>query len=136
MREHEQWLSIAKEDLAAAKFLLKGKFFASVAYHTQQAAEKSLKAFLVFKNRPIIKTHNLLKLLELCIAIDSDFQRQFDAAVYINPFSTKFRYPDEFSILDLPEAKLAIKHAQSIMTFVVKKISAHGTEDQKKIFEQ
>lgn len=134
MLEHERWLTIVKEDLAAAKVLLKVELFSSVTYHSQQAAEKSLKAFLVFKNHPIIKTHNLLKLLELCIAIDSDFRKQFDAADYVNPFSTKFRYPDEFSIPDLQEAELAIKHAQSIVTFIVKKISMHGIENQRDIF--
>ena len=135
MLEHERWLMIVKEDLAVAKLLLKGEYFSSVTYHSQQAAEKALKAFLVFKDRPIIKTHNLLKLLELCIAIDRDFQKQLDAADYVNPFSTKFRYPDEFSIPDLQAAKLAIKHAQSIVTFVNKKIAAPGTKDQRGIFE-
>lgn len=136
MLEHERWLRIVKEDLAAAKLLLKGELFSSVTYHSQQAAEKSLKAFLVFKNRPIIKTHDLLKLLELCISIDSDFKKQFDAADYVNPFATKFRYPDEYSIPDLNNAKLAIMHAQNIMTFVVKKISMHGTEEQRAVFEE
>lgn len=111
MLEHERWLAIVKEDLGAAKFLLKGEFFSSVAYHSQQAAEKSLKAFLVFKNRPVLKTHDLDKLLELCMAIDHEFKKLFDAADYINPFSTKFRYPDEFSILDFKGAELAITHA-------------------------
>jgi len=136
MLEHEQWLRIAKEDLAVAKILLKEEFFSSVTYHSQQAAEKSLKAFLAFKSRPIIKTHNLLKLIELCIAIDREFQKLFDAADYVNPFSTKFRYPDEFSIPDFKDAELAIKHAQNIMAFVVKKIAVHGTENQQDIFEK
>lgn len=136
MLEHERWLKIVKEDLAAAKVLLKAELFSSVAYHSQQAAEKSLKAFLVFKNRPVIKTHDLLKLLELCIAIDRDFQKFCDAADYVNPFSTKFRYPDEYSIPDFEVAKLAIKNAQSIMVFVVKKIPTPGTENQQDIFEK
>lgn len=136
MLEHERWLKIVKEDLAAAKVLLRAELFSSVVYHSQQAAEKSFKAFLVSRDRPVIKTHDLLKLLELCIAIDSDFQKKFDAAEYVNPFSTKFRYPDDFSVPDLQKAKIAIKHAQSIMVFVVKKISAHGTERQKSVFEK
>lgn len=135
MLEHERWLEIVKEDLAAARVLLKAELFSSVTYHSQQAAEKSLKAFLVFKNCPVLKTHDLLKLLELCVALDCDFQKQFDAAEYVNPFSTKFRYPDDFSAPDLQKAKLAIKHARSVMTFVVKKISMYGTDNQKDIFE-
>jgi len=136
MREHEQWLRIVKEDLAVAKVLLKEEFFSSVAYHSQQAAEKALKAFLVFKDRPVLKSHDLLKLLKLCSLIDGDFQKLFDAADYINPFSTKFRYPDEFSIPDLQVAQLAIKHAQSIVTFVNKKIAAPVIENQRGIFEE
>lgn len=124
------------EDLAVAKVLVKEEFFSSVAYHSQQAAEKSLKAFLVFKDRPVIKTHDLLKLLKLCSLIDCDFETLFTAAEYVNPFSTKFRYPDEFSIPGLEEAKLATRYAQSIMTFVVKKIAAHGTENQGRLFEE
>jgi HEPN domain-containing protein len=135
MREHERWLEIVKEDLAVAKFLLKGEFFSTVAYHSQQAAEKALKAFLVFKDRPVLKSHDLLKLLRLCSLVDNDFQKLFDAADYVNPFSTKFRYPDEFNIPDLQAAQLAIKHAQSIVTFVNKKIAASGAESQQGIFE-
>ena len=116
MLEHERWLRIVKEDLAAAKVLLKSELFSSVTYHSQQAAEKALKAFLVFKDRPVIKTHDLLKLLKLCTLIDCDFQKLFDAADRVNPFSTKFRYPDEFSIPGLEEANFAIKYAQKIVT--------------------
>ena len=71
MLEHERWLQIVKEDLAAAKLLLKGELFSSVVYHCQQAAEKSFKAFLVFKNHPVLKTHDLIKLLELCILTEN-----------------------------------------------------------------
>jgi HEPN domain-containing protein len=122
MQEHEKWLRIAREDLLAAKGLLKLELFSAVAYHCQQSAEKSLKAYLVFKKYPVIKTHDLIKLLELCMTFDLDFRNKFDAADYINPFSSKFRYPTEFDIPDFAEAQFAIKHAQSIMTFVVKKI--------------
>lgn len=45
---YEAWLRIAKEDLCAAKGLLSLELFSSVAFHCQQAAEKSLKAYLVF----------------------------------------------------------------------------------------
>ena len=38
MHEHERWLKIVKEDLAAAKVLLKAELFSSVAYHSQQTA--------------------------------------------------------------------------------------------------
>lgn len=134
MQEHEKWLKIAQEDLLAAKGLLTLELFSSVTYHCQQAAEKSLKAYLVFKKHVAVKTHDLIKLLELCMSFDQEFKKKFDASDYVNPFSTKFRYPTEFDIPDIAEAELAIKHAQSIMAFVVKKITAPQT-GQKDIFD-
>jgi len=134
MHGHEEWLRIAKEDLLAAKALVKIELFSTVVYHCQQSVEKSLKAYLVFKKQTAIKTHDLIKLLELCMVFDRDFQNKFDAADYVNPFSSKFRYPSEFEIPDLPEVELAIKHAESIMRFVLKKISIPET-GQKDIFE-
>jgi len=122
MQEHDKWLIIAKEDLRSAKILLKHESFSTVVYLCQQAAEKSLKAYLVFKKYPINKTHDLIKLLELCMKSDQEFQEKFDAADYINPFSSKFRYPTEYEIPDFDDAELAVKHAKKIMTFVIKKI--------------
>lgn len=127
MQEHEDWLRIAKDDFLAAKGLIKLELFSAVAYHCQQSAEKSLKAYLVFKKHQALKTHDLIKLLELCMTFDRDFKKKFDAADYINPFSSKFRYPTEYDIPNLAEAEFAIKHAQSILRFVLKKISEPGT---------
>ena len=134
MQELEQWLRIAKEDMLAAKSLIKIELFSAVTYHCQQAAEKALKAYLVFKKQPVIKTHDLIKLLELCMKLDRDFQKKFDAADYINPFSSKFRYPTEFDIPDLAEAELTIKHAESILKFVLKKIAEPKT-GQEHLFD-
>jgi hypothetical protein len=43
------------------------------------------------------------------------------------PFATKFRYPTEFDIPDFADSESAIKQAQRIVAFVVKKISQAGT---------
>ena len=48
MQEHNRWIEIAKEDLTVAKILLSKKLFSPVAYHSQQAAEKALKGYLIF----------------------------------------------------------------------------------------
>ena len=122
MLGHKEWLRIAKEDLLAAKTLIKIELFSSVVYHCQQSFEKALKAYLVFKKQPIPKTHDLIKLLELCMAFDKNFQKKINAANYINPFSSKFRYPSEFDMPDLAEVQLTIKYTENIMRFVLKKV--------------
>jgi len=135
MLEHEKWLSISKEDLGAAKDLFKTERFSPLVYHCQQSAEKSLKAYLIFKGHPIIKTHDLLRLLELCILSDQSFRKKLEAADFLNPFATKFRYPTEFDIPDKADAEQAIKHANSIMRFVLKKTSIPEA-GQSNVFER
>ncbi len=127
MKEHEKWLHIANEDLLAAKGLIKLELFSAAVYHSQQAAEKSMKGYLSFKKYPISKTHDLLQLLELCISFDKEFHSLFEAADYINPFATRFRYPTEFDIPDLTEATLALKHAATILRVVQRKTAEPET---------
>jgi HEPN domain-containing protein len=127
MQEHEKWLKIANEDLLAAKTLLTVDLFSTVVYHAQQTAEKSLKAYLIFKKHPVVKTHDLIQLLELCMRFDSNFKNLYEAVRLLNPFSTQFRYPSEFDIPDTAKAKIAIKYAQNIMNFVVKSFAAPET---------
>ncbi len=112
MPDHEPWLRIAKEDLKAAKVLLKEELYSTVSYLCQQSAEKSLKAYLVFKGQPVFKTHDLTKLIELCMAIDREFEKIYTFARYLNPFSTKFRYPSEYDIPDYDHADNTIKQTQ------------------------
>lgn len=133
MQEHDKWLKIVSDDLSAAKLLIKGELYGSVVYHCQQATEKALKAYFVFNKCIEIKTHYLIRFFELCMKLDAEFEKLFVAIDYINPFSTKFRYPTEYDIPDYNEVELAIKHARKNLNFVVKKIKEPKT-DQMKIF--
>lgn len=132
MQEHEKWLAIAKEDLGVAKLSLSAEYFSTIAYHCQQCAEKALKGYLSFKGEPITKTHDLGKALEQCIKFDKNFEKLYESIRELNPFSTKFRYPSEFDIPDLKDAQLAIKQAETVMKFVLKKIS-EPVSDQMRI---
>jgi HEPN domain-containing protein len=127
MLSHEEWLKVAKEDLRAAKVLLKEELYSAVTYHCQQAAEKTLKAYLVFKKQPVLKTHDLTKLVELCMGEDREFEKVYIYARYLNPFSTKFRYPSEYDIPDAGHAENTIKQTRKLMDFVADKISNTGT---------
>ena len=62
-----QWLEIVEEDLDVARRALSGNPARprSACYHAQQAAEKALKAVLVFEAIEIPYTHDLLELLDL-----------------------------------------------------------------------
>ena len=123
MHDHNKWLQIAKEDILVAKILLKEGFYSSAVYHCQQAAEKILKAYLVFNNETPLKTHDLTTLIELCMIKDKEFEKIYVFTKYLNPFSTKFRYPSEFDIPDHAHTKNIVQKTQKIIIFTYEKIT-------------
>lgn len=136
MERHELWLAKAKSDLQSAKYIFEGNredVFDTMISHTQQSAEKALKAFLVFCDVPIFRTHDLDKLLWLCEEMDSQFSLLADHTKKLNPLATEYRYPaDDFDDLSIPtrdELEMAILSAQEILDFVGKKIG--DEKDQK-----
>ena len=91
------WLAKARHDLQAASTLLEGDqpLPDVAAFHTQQAAEKSLKAFLYWHDVPFRKTHELDELGRAALEIDSSLEESVDSAVDLTPFAWRFRYPGE-----------------------------------------
>lgn len=125
---HEKWLSKSRNDLKSSNKLVQGEepVLDTAIYHTQQCAEKALKAFLAFKEHELIKTHDLVYLLEICCEYDTAFSSLTDDAEKLNPYSVLFRYPD--IVLEPKEADVleAITMAESVLTFVEKKISEYS----------
>jgi len=93
----------------------------TVCFHAQQAAEKYLKSFLVAKQIPYRNTHSITEILRSCIEIDGDFE-ELSFAVYLTAYAVDLRYPDDFFIPDLDEAKEAYRIALEVKAFVLKKI--------------
>ena len=62
------WVAYAEEDFEVAKILLRKSkpLISPSCYHSQQCAEKYIKAMLVYKNVEFPKTQDLLALTTLC----------------------------------------------------------------------
>ncbi len=78
----------AEHDLTAAPPLLRGAVF-----HSQQAAEKALKAFLAAHERPFPRTHDLDELGIAVVALDSTLAAVVDREKDLTPYAWRFRYP-------------------------------------------
>lgn len=76
MHGHNEWLSLALDDLDTAKMVSDGAriIVSTGMFHTQQCAEKSLKAYLVYQEEPLRRIHDLVALLVLCKKFDEDFE--------------------------------------------------------------
>jgi len=120
------WLRFAQEDFLSAKILLNEGIYNQVCYHSQQAAEKMLKAFLKFQGVVPPKIHSLLELLDMCKEKNIVFSSLQKDCEYLSRFYLPVRYPDALpgSLPDgLPnsnEAGKAIDCAEAIMIFIKK----------------
>lgn len=128
LREAADWLTRAGRDLSAARrCLTEPEPLPDVAvFHSQQAAEKALKAFLAAHNHPFPRIHDLERLAEWREQIDSDFVRFLGAAEALNPYVIAFRYPGGPLAPDLDEAHDALELASEIVDFVRRQVFPEG----------
>ena len=122
MREHEQWHLIALEDLDSAKHLFLRSFMTTL-FHIQQCAEKALKSYIVLKKGSVTKTHDLSRLINMCMEIDIKFEELRSFATELNPYETAGRYPDNsFKKPSQEKIEKLIKRSEYIFNFVTNHI--------------
>ena len=119
-----KWLEKAEHDMEAAQLVIEMKpmILDIACFHCQQAVEKYLKAFLIFNNKTVIKTHSIELLIEFSGEIDSDFS-DFDFK-NLDEYAVEIRYPDSFLQPDLTETKEYYSIALEIQKLVLQKINA------------
>ncbi len=90
-----QWINKAENDLRAAVQILKLQKdcpYDTVCFHSQQCAEKYLKALLILLGIDFPKTHDLTALL-VKMPPTLNLQTLFPAASDLSPFAVDSRYP-------------------------------------------
>lgn len=119
-KRYLDWLYHAYQDLLAARMLIQDKrLYNPTVFHCQQAIEKSLKAFLLFKHRKLFDGHNLTWLCKQAAMTDQAFTKWIGKSTLLNRFYIETRYPadipDEIS-RDLAEDILAA--TEEMMAFI------------------
>jgi HEPN domain-containing protein len=94
----------------------------TAAYHCQQAAEKAIKAFLLYYDVRFEKTHDIEVLVSQSQSIYSDFSMCLDAARILTPLAIEYRYPGDYVEPEVDEYKLAFEAAESVYHFVLRKL--------------
>lgn len=128
MDEWQTWIFIAENDLESAILLSNNHkpLIENACYHSQQCAEKSFKAFLIFSNVEFPFTHNLSVLCKKCEEVEPNFSKLRRQAIQLTPFATRTRY--EMCLdLTVEDCKLAIKRAEEVMVLVKNIISSMET---------
>ncbi|HVN54903.1 MAG TPA: HEPN domain-containing protein [Anaerolineaceae bacterium] len=118
-----EWVDKAEGDLTTARREYRARIapnFDAVCFHTQQAAEKYLKALLQESGTPIPRIHSLADLLALISKLDPDVLLIQANANVLEGFAVQYRYPGLSA--DKAEAKLALSAADRVCSFIRAKL--------------
>jgi len=120
----KEWLKLADDDLRVAELTLKDTepVYWAAAFHCQQSAEKSLKAFLAYNEYHVEKTHDIEFLVKLCIEILPEMEKFIETGATLSEYAVDPRYPTaKFEITKI-KAEKAMETARNIYEFLLKSL--------------
>ena len=116
-------ISIGDEDLDSAKILIDNNgSFRAIGFHCQQAAEKYLKAFLILNEIKFPFSHDLSKLYNLCLQIDSSLGIDINYLEDLTKFAVEIRYSKNPQI-DEEALYSGYNYVQTIRNTILSKIT-------------
>ena len=126
-----EWLMDAEEDYRLAEHLLRTAvhFAKAIAFNSQQAAEKYLKAFLTWHQVEFPKTHDIAELLGLVATVDPALADGLAEAESLTPFAVKMRYPHPAKASALRGAGNAVRVATRVREAVLAALKPHLDEE-------
>jgi HEPN domain-containing protein len=123
-----KWVKYAQNDIAIAERELnldinpRLRAYEAILYHCQQAVEKMLKAYLIYKGENPWG-HDLEALRASCTAYDNTFNSKslIGHCIFLTSFIA-VRYPDFVMSIDASHAIRGLNSAKRVYDFVSKKL--------------
>ena len=116
-KRYYDWLYYAAIDLHVAQKLTSDKHcYNTIAFHCQQAIEKGMKGYLLWKRNRLYDGHNLPFLCKQCMQDDRSFSKWLPSCVQLTRYYIEARYPADFLLqLDATTADAATKDTEQIL---------------------
>ena len=129
-----RWLRYAEEDLTTAETFLEHPQVPprQVCWHAHQAAEKALKAALIFLQIDFRRTHDLNVLRDL-LPERWHLKTAQPNLEFLNRWAVQARYPEEGQEATEIDASTAVEHARSVWTSVSTELAQHGYRGKKNL---
>lgn len=134
-KRYYDWLFYAYQDHISALMLAEDKrLYSMAAFHCQQCIEKSLKAYLLFKNRKLFDGHNLTWLCKQAAMMDGSFSRWLTASAALNRYYIETRYPADILLdIDRETVDMLIDATSEMLDFICGQIKFDYNSYHKKI---
>ena len=122
-----RWLRYAEEDLITAETYLKDPRVPprQSCWCAQQAAEKALKAALIFLQIDFRRTHDLNVLRDL-LPESWHLKTALPNLENLNRWAVEARYPEDGKEPTKAEASEAVEHARAVWTTASTELTQHG----------
>jgi HEPN domain-containing protein len=119
-----QWLIKGDNDLKTAEYGLGAEepITDTICFHCQQAVEKYLKMFLVSKGDEPVITHNISILVTSCARYEPAF-KELGRYDFLTGYAVSLRYPDDFYMPEVDEAREALVAAKEVRVFVTSRMA-------------
>jgi HEPN domain-containing protein len=119
LAEVQEWLRKAVQDrrMAEAGLALTPPVTNAAAFHCQQAVEKQLKAYLVYREVAFEKTHDLESLAGQCAQLDPAWEGLRDNLEPLSTYAIRFRYPGPVDPT-VDEVRQALRVVDEVWQFV------------------
>jgi HEPN domain-containing protein len=117
----DDWLKRARSNLARARLpKLDEALWEDYCFDAQQAAEKALKALLLFNNIPFRFVHDIAELLTLLEQNGFELPEEIRAGAELSNYAVEARYPSPMEPVTEQEYEEAISISKIIVSWVTK----------------
>lgn len=115
------WLTKAQHDLASARVLAASTppLLDTAIYHCQQAAEKTVKGYLVYCDQEFERIHDIEELIRLAMPSAETFVNWIDVGIELTPYARIYRYPGYATEPSREQFERALTAAEGLYKFVV-----------------
>lgn len=123
-----EWLNRAKSNLARAKanVSLPGVYLEDLCFDTQQAAEKAIKALLLYRAIAFPFVHDLAELVTVLQQSGQEVPGNIAEAARLTRFAVETRYPSLAEAVTLEDYNRAVAIAEEVVRWVETRITRIG----------
>lgn len=110
-----EWLNRARSNLARARHRIPGTYLEDACFDAQQAAEKAIKAVMVFRDIEFPYIHELARLIDILESAGDPIPDAVRRAGRLTRYATATRYPGLEEPVTEPEYAEAVEIAEAVL---------------------